>query len=565
MKKTPTVIDFFCGAGGFSEGFRQQGFEIIKGYDHWRPAVETYQFNFGKGKGVLKDLLIFENDHASIEALPDSDVIIGSPPCVSFSNSNRSGKTDKAMGIRLTKVFLRVVTVKKHKRGSTLKAWFMENVVKSIDHVSMNYSFANLGLTKWARENGHHPNSIAIYLKKNHITINSADYGSPQQRIRAVAGEVISMGQLVVPPKLYTPKEYVTLGDVKKALPEPNHKRSNRSIPDPLYPDVALQLQDITDHFYDTGLYEAIWNSSMFQKVNHPYMGRMSFPEREDKPSRTITALNIGTSREAIIYRSEYGRKGNGEFRIPTVREAATLMSFPITFQFIGAESSKYRLVGNAVCPSVSRALARTVRVSMGLPIIEQPIVVSPKEIDTTNLNSFKPKTFDDPPVKKPGSRFRRHPFKAGNITVTLSNYNILKKDKADAGNKEWHTSVQYGNGHGFPCHNYPDGYYKELEPLIKRFENGSPFIKMINNGFSEQVAEGALFQQMYDERMGRGKFLEPAALIDKVARLIDEVEFQDPNFEQDEVEVFLKPIVPKKQVLALYVINKICSRLNQR
>lgn len=26
-----TVIDFFCGAGGFSEGFRQQGYEIVLG------------------------------------------------------------------------------------------------------------------------------------------------------------------------------------------------------------------------------------------------------------------------------------------------------------------------------------------------------------------------------------------------------------------------------------------------------------------------------------------------------------------------------------------------------
>ena len=28
MKKLK-VIDFFCGAGGFSEGFRQMGFEIV--------------------------------------------------------------------------------------------------------------------------------------------------------------------------------------------------------------------------------------------------------------------------------------------------------------------------------------------------------------------------------------------------------------------------------------------------------------------------------------------------------------------------------------------------------
>ena len=36
-----TVIDFFCGAGGFSEGFRQQGYEDnVAGYDHWKPAID---------------------------------------------------------------------------------------------------------------------------------------------------------------------------------------------------------------------------------------------------------------------------------------------------------------------------------------------------------------------------------------------------------------------------------------------------------------------------------------------------------------------------------------------
>lgn len=38
-----TVIDLFCGAGGFSEGFRQQGFEILQGIDCWEPAI-TYGF-----------------------------------------------------------------------------------------------------------------------------------------------------------------------------------------------------------------------------------------------------------------------------------------------------------------------------------------------------------------------------------------------------------------------------------------------------------------------------------------------------------------------------------------
>ena len=39
------VADFFCGAGGFSEGFRQAGFEICFAVDKWEPAVNTYRAN----------------------------------------------------------------------------------------------------------------------------------------------------------------------------------------------------------------------------------------------------------------------------------------------------------------------------------------------------------------------------------------------------------------------------------------------------------------------------------------------------------------------------------------
>ncbi|MGC8547355.1 MAG: DNA cytosine methyltransferase, partial [Thermoplasmata archaeon] len=44
-----TVIDLFCGAGGFSEGFHQAGFDVVLGVDNWRPACETHRLN---GLGV---------------------------------------------------------------------------------------------------------------------------------------------------------------------------------------------------------------------------------------------------------------------------------------------------------------------------------------------------------------------------------------------------------------------------------------------------------------------------------------------------------------------------------
>ena len=74
-----TVIDFFCGAGGFSEGFRQQGFKIVAGYDHWKPAIDSFNHNYRTSSNVT-NILDFKESIEKIDELPNTDVIIGSPP-----------------------------------------------------------------------------------------------------------------------------------------------------------------------------------------------------------------------------------------------------------------------------------------------------------------------------------------------------------------------------------------------------------------------------------------------------------------------------------------------------
>ena len=82
-------------------------------------------------KGEAKNILVFKDSIDEINNIPDTEIIIGSPPCVSFSSSNKSGKADKSLGVELTKSFSIIVDVKTHQPNSTLKARFMENVVNS--------------------------------------------------------------------------------------------------------------------------------------------------------------------------------------------------------------------------------------------------------------------------------------------------------------------------------------------------------------------------------------------------------------------------------------------------
>lgn len=563
-----TVIDFFCGAGGFSEGFRQMGFEIKYGYDHWKPAVDTYNHNFNL-QCEAKNILDFKNSIEEIENLPDTDVIIGSPPCVSFSSSNKSGNADKSLGVELTETFLKIVAIKKHQPNSILKAWFMENVVNSKRYLQTAYTFKDLGLTDWANKNRISPLKIAIDLYENTSVINSADYGSFQARKRVISGEIIKKGKLIIPKTTHSEdglegkQKYLTIGKMKENFPHPFTKKSKNNISDPQY-QLQIPQSQLTDHFYDTGIYKVEWKFSKYWKTNHPFMGKMSFPENKNKPSRTITATKIANSRESIIYKSEINRIGDGEYRLPTVREAAIIMGFPITYQFLGSDNNKWRLVGNAVCCSVSRAFAKIVLDEFRLTFPNNYVLNYNLKTDgIINLNTYKLKTFDKPPVKNKGSRFRRHAIKDGNLTVTLSNYDIEKNPKTSEG--KWFTSIQYGTGKGFPIQKVNDKYYQNLEKIIIEYKGGKEFLKYINNGFSERIGNANELQELYELQKSNTKYTEPTELVDLVQELIGKLDIENIEVEQKENKVFEhKDKVPVKQFFALYAINKITTIANE-
>lgn len=487
MQTPMRVIDFFCGAGGFSEGFRQQGFSIVMGIDYWQPAVDSHNLNHNLSDTV-KDVLDFwgtdSADVEEIEKLDDVEILIGSPSCVSFSMSNRAGKADKTDGIRLVEAYLRVIAVKKNKESSVLKAWFMENVPKSREFINNRYTFDQLNLADWAINSGYEPTEIALEIKGE--ILNAGDFGAPQARKRFIAGEWTETGEFLAPTK--THEKHKTVADIKCHMPKvTTPKGSDSKFADPNYPNIVLTAQELTDHFYDTGIHHIKWEKAQFLKTNHPFMGKMSFPENENRTSRTILATRSAGTREAILYKSEYNKKGDGEYRLPTIREAASLMGFPYVYQFFGSEGTKWRQVGNSVCPHLSAALAKTVREKIGL----QPIPA--KSLDFTSLkeNSGKVQnlnTFSEailpPPKKRPDSaRFRRHAFKAGNMTVDLMNYH---PDRKDIIANEWYVVSFFGTGTGYKQKVFFESELKQIEDLLEEevseYDSFKKEIKLANN-----------------------------------------------------------------------------------
>jgi len=426
------VIDFFCGAGGFSEGFRQQGFDIVMGVDKWQPAINSHNLNHG-----LK----------------------------SFSMSNRAGKANKTDGIRLVESYLRVIAVKKNKEGSILKAWFMENVPKSRDFIRESYNFEQLNLSDWALQIGRKPTDIALDVKGN--ILNAGDFGAPQERKRFIAGELIGTGEFVQPVK--THDKHKTVSDIKSKMPKVTTSQwSTDKFTDPNYPNITLTVEEITDHFYDTGVHKIKWEKAEFLKTNHPFMGKMSFPENEERTSRTILATRSAGSREALLYESEFNKKGDGQYRLPTVREAASLMGFPYSYQFFGSEGTKWRQIGNSVCPHQSAALAKALRDALQL----EPI--SDEETDFTclennyknieNLNVFQETKLPPPGKRKENARFRRHAFKLSNMTIDLMNYHPDQKDKVA---KEWYVVSFFGTGTGYKKKVFSSDEIEEIETAL--------------------------------------------------------------------------------------------------
>ena len=86
-KKSPTVLDIFCGAGGMSLGFQNAGCEILGGIDKNPHAIRTHHRNFPNCKLMCAPQSIESiTDFSQLELEPgEIDILIGGPPCQVFS------------------------------------------------------------------------------------------------------------------------------------------------------------------------------------------------------------------------------------------------------------------------------------------------------------------------------------------------------------------------------------------------------------------------------------------------------------------------------------------------
>ena len=335
-----TVVDLFCGGGGFSEGFRQaEGFEVVCAIDADPGAVETYELNSPAGTEVLERNLL----DVEPEELPtDVDVLIGSPPCTEFSYAKNGGNGDTAKGMELVDRFLYFVD------SLDPEYWVMENVPRLLDFLP-EYRGGGDGGNPWL------DGKEMVHIERRDI-LDSEEFGTPQRRRRLFSGSY--------PDPIEGSDQSLAFDTIRRRFPLPTERYgTDGEIDDPIDDyEIRLPHSQLSDHFYNSHLTEREKKEIEVLKKNHSFYGPMSFPDEKDVPSRTVVAMNRRIARETLIFEEESPPScapDLSRFRKPTLRELATIQGFPITYQFTGTSiAQKRRRIGDAVPPTVSYRLA---------------------------------------------------------------------------------------------------------------------------------------------------------------------------------------------------------------
>lgn len=383
-KKKYTLVDFFCGAGGLSLGFLQQGFNVKLANDIEDVCIETYKYNHPElpsNKLIQGDIKeIVDNIEQYIDQ--EIDIVVGGPPCQGFSEANRQRVIDDPRN-KLYKYFVKAV------EKIAPKFVVMENVkgmLKVADQVVEDYG-------KLRVKNG------CSYLVAYRI-LNSQNFSVAQSRERLI---YIAIRSDIADKKGITPETIFdaiekscknnvifnlndALLDIKK-LDAPRIKNMNevdsdstgkkidvnifeqnengylylinqgRSIPY-LYNHKARYVSDVNYEIYrrlnpgDDATDEKIKDIMPYAHRNHCFKDKY-YKLIADRPCRTITA-HLRMDCHSHIHPSQ--------IRSLTPREAARVQSFPDDYLFLGAYLKTYMQIGNAVPPMMARGIAAAIK-----------------------------------------------------------------------------------------------------------------------------------------------------------------------------------------------------------
>ncbi len=366
------MVDLFCGAGGLSLGFTQEGFITSLANDIQDCCVDTYAHNHPETPRdhiVLGDIKDVVENIDELLRYKDVSIVVGGPPCQGFSMANRQRLIDDPRN-HLYKNFVEVV------RKVNPPFFVMENVK---------------GMLSVAEQVIEDFNAIG-YEVSAHV-LNAKDFGVPQNRER-----LIYIGNRV---GVDNEQIFARIFEISKTIP-------NTTLADALYglrPLVASREKNSTDVETDgsgriieantqmnMNEYVAMINSGTAYPVtcNHKarynndrdieIFGRMNPGDKSDDPK--IADIMPYKSR-SDIFKDKYFKlepdkvcktiTAHMKFdcnmyihptqaRGLTPREAARVQSYPDDYFFRGSYTKTYMQIGNSVPPLLGRAIAQAIK-----------------------------------------------------------------------------------------------------------------------------------------------------------------------------------------------------------
>lgn len=302
---TLNVIDLFCGCGGMSKGLTDAGLNVIAGIDIWDKAVESYNKN-ALHKAYCADLTqlppekfneLYNKENKNV------DIIVGGPPCQSFSIAGKRDKNDPR-----NTLFMEYV---KYLDYFKPKAFIMENVI---------------GMLSKKTENGE--NVIDIIMeqlnKQYNCIINklyASDFEVPQNRRRTIIIGIRKDLNIL-------PKE-----------PELIIKSINNRVP---VKTILLDKKDIDKSYYlSERAIQGIIHKKEMSKEKGTGFGAQFL--NINKPSYTIPARYWKDGYDALVKYNET------EIRRLTILELKRIQSFPDDYYLEGNKKDQIMQIGNAV------------------------------------------------------------------------------------------------------------------------------------------------------------------------------------------------------------------------
>ncbi len=334
-----TVVDLFSGCGGVTAALGMQGFEVLAAIDNDPLSGMTYRRN---NKGVHlyvndireidpKTILTDQLDSASV------DLLVVCSPCQPFSNQNKNRKGDT----RANLVFESV----RFAKTLNPKIILFENVPGLVKANAPNV------LEKLRKKL-----SGVGYCLGEPNTVDMADYGVPQRRLRCVMFATRT-GCSVELPKPITPKEQrrtvrMAIGDLPQLISGDRDENDSLHFARDHQPIALKRMARIKKNGGDRfSLPPSLELACHKGKKGYPDVyGRMWW----DRVAPTLTTGCTDITRGRFMHPTQD--------RAISLREAARLQTFPDYYKFEGNVGQVATQIGNAVPPAFIEAVAPSLR-----------------------------------------------------------------------------------------------------------------------------------------------------------------------------------------------------------